>query len=107
MPPSGTQELSIPGRTQELSPSNLCISSNAASAFPTLLRRESGVPAPSTQLCCSYRAKEECGSFFIWFCLREEMLERIRLLQLVPVRYSRYIRACSYLQIAVFSNHCT
>lgn len=79
--------------------------------FPSLLRHEPRVPAPCTQLGCSYRAKEEVPVWFIldliWFCLTEEMLERIRLLQLVPVRYSRYIRACSYVQIAVFSSHCT
>lgn len=69
-----------------------------------------GSSSLSSSCAVSTGLKQRCQYGFVFnFCfyLTEEMFERIGLLQLVPVRYSRDIRACSYLQIAVFSNHCT
>lgn len=64
-----------------------------------------GSSALSSSCAVSTGLKQRCQCGFVFnfcFCLTEEMFERIRLLQLVPVRYSRDIRSCSYLQIAVF-----
>lgn len=63
-----------------------------------------GSSSLSSSCAVSTGLKQRCQYGFVfnfWFCLTEEIFD-IRLLQLVPVRYSRDIRACSYLQIAGF-----
>lgn len=81
-------------------------SRNVGSAFTSLLMHSPrGSSSLSSSCAVSAGLKQRCQYGFVfnfWFCLTEEMFQRIRLLQLVPVRYSRDIRACSYLQIAGF-----